>query len=79
MKKIIVLALAVLFVSSCKKKLDWDCACEITPTGGIKRLEKTKFEKTVKSSAESNCEAFGKAELKGDPGVYRCRIQEEPG
>ncbi len=82
MKKVFSLLL-VISLFSCKKKANWDCACEIKPGGTFTTLKKTKYPKTTKSSATSSCEEFGKSELakaneanNSTGGTSKCVVQE---
>lgn len=64
--------MAVLFLSACMKKKDWDCSCDVTGLSNNGNFHKDITQKT-QSQANTECSDYGKA-LMGGNGTYKCKI-----
>ena len=72
MKKIVFIIIVVVSLSSCMKKKDWKCTCDVTGLSNNGQYTKTITQKT-QSDANTECTNYGKA-LMGGNGTYKCSI-----
>lgn len=72
MKKVIVLALVVVGTTSCMKKKNWNCSCDVTGLSNNGTFTKN-IEQKTQSDANTECTNYGKA-LMGSNGTYNCKL-----
>lgn len=72
MKKSVIILMAVISLSSCAKKKDWNCSCDVTGLNNNGTFTKTIQQKT-QTDANSECTDYGKA-LMGGNGTYKCKL-----
>ncbi len=72
MKKLAFIILATISLSSCMKKKDWNCSCEVTGLSNNGTFTKT-IQQQTQSNANTECTNYGKA-LMGGNGTYKCKI-----
>ncbi|MGZ3865358.1 MAG: hypothetical protein ACXVNR_02725 [Bacteroidia bacterium] len=71
MKKISILAFALVAISFASCKKDYTCTCT-DATGG----EVRKFSKVTKRAAESNCQTATVTATVGTPGTETCKLSK---
>ena len=72
MKKAIFVTAAIVSLSSCAKKKDWNCSCDVTGLNNNGTFTKTIMQKK-QNEANTECTDYGKA-LMGGNGTYKCKI-----
>lgn len=72
MKKLAFIIVAIVSLSSCMKKKDWNCSCDVTGLSNNGTFTKT-IQQQTQSNANTECTNYGKA-LMGGNGTYKCKI-----
>ncbi|MBP7808925.1 MAG: hypothetical protein KA163_06515 [Bacteroidia bacterium] len=72
MKKLAFIIVAIVSLSSCMKKKDWNCSCDVTGLSNNGTFTKT-IQQETQSNANTECTNYGKA-LMGGNGTYKCKI-----
>ncbi len=72
MKKLIIF-ISVIILSSCAKKEDWTCTCEIYGVTG-NSIEIKEIKDKIKTDADNECAKFGE-EKAGSNGAHDCSLK----
>jgi hypothetical protein len=72
MKKVIII-ISVLITTSCAKKEDWVCTCEIYAASG-NSVQTKEIKNKIKTDADNECAQFGE-EQAGTNGAHDCNLK----
>jgi hypothetical protein len=70
----VFLFISVITLSSCAKKYDWTCTCDVT--GQWNGRYTSTIHKQTEGDAEMSCDNYGKSIVDGY-GTYDCSIEKQ--